>query len=646
MKKNKKPRRSLRTILIAWFLLFSIIPLGFVTWYSLTKYEVAIDKELSLRLGGNAREIAIILSDFKVGLQQKRDKYIADPHFIFNISTNDINSLKLQLSDWLKSEFSASLTIYNREARLMISTFKDDKGEIRNFQPAQDAVFLTEKILALLKERKNVGAIRFEENQKISLLSISKITNANGKIIGYIEQALDLDKYFLSRLKARLKLELILLKDTGQVIASSSNDLMDLKKEFFKKYISDNPRENLFELQLKSAPYGFVINPVDWGESRFFVAIGASKAEAKAVLKNIKFAFVTIVGTVVTLLVITILIISSWFLKPINDLVEALQSFESQEQAVTISARNDTEIGLLTDSFNQMSLKITQARLDLQKKITELESTNKELKDTQAKLVHSAKMVSLGQLVAGVAHELNNPISFIYSNMNHLKDYTEKLIQLVETADTEPRSLAEKKEEFEFSYIKQDLPKLISSCQEGARRTRDIVIGLRNFSRLDETKIKEIDVIDCIETTLDLLQGEIKNRIQVHKNYEPIPRINGYVTQINQVFMNILSNALQAIRGNGNIWISTTPIKDIKTKETMVKISIQDSGKGIASSEIDKIFDPFFTTKDVGQGTGLGLSITYGIIHNHGGDIQVKSEINVGTEFTLLFPIKPPTKVS
>ncbi len=640
---KRQPKRSLRTILIVWFLLFSIIPLGFVTWYSLSKYEVAIDKELSLRLSGNAREIAIILSDFRVGLQQRKDKYLRDPHFLYNISAGESAALRSQMEEWLKNEFSASLTLYNREARMSISVFKDDKGEIQNFSPAQDAVFLTEKLLASLKETREVGVIRYDENKKMSLLLISRVTNSNGKTIGYLEQALDLDRNFLNRLRARLKLELMLLQENGQVVTASSQELLGIKKEFFKKYIFDNPRDNLFEIQLRNNPYGFVINPADWGESRFYVALGASKTEAKAVLKNVKFAFVTVVGAVIVLLVFTILVSSSWFLKPLNELVEALQSFENQEQAITIPVKNDTEIGLLTESFNQMSLKISQARTDLRKKISELEHANREITETQTKLIHSAKMVSLGQLVAGVAHELNNPISFIYSNMIHLKDYSEKLMQLIEVAENDPKKLKETKEEVEYSYIKEDLPKLVASCQEGARRTRDIVIGLRNFSRLEETKLKEIDIIASLETTLDLLQGEIKNRIQVHKNYEPVPRIHGYITQINQVFMNILSNALQAIDGNGNIWISTVSIKDPKSKMSSVQISIQDSGQGIPPEIADKIFDPFFTTKGVGQGTGLGLSITYGIVHNHGGDIQVRSEPGVGTEFVVILPITPPT---
>ncbi len=403
-------------------------------------------------------------------------------------------------------------------------------------------------------------------------------------------------------------------------------------------------KESFFELDLKNNPLGFLVYPIDWGQTNFYIALGASKSDAKAVLRNVNMAFLTVVGAVILLLVLTILVTSSWVLKPLYELVEALQSFETQEQLVTIPVKNDTEIGLLTESFNQMSQKIWQARADLKKKISELELANRELKDTQTRLVHSAKMVSLGQLVAGVAHELNNPIGFIYSNMSHLKDYSEKLMDLVRVAEKSPSDLLAKKEEYEFDYIVKDLPKLVASCEDGARRTRDIVMGLRNFSRLEEAKLKEIDIHEALDTTLNLLHGEIKNRIELHRHYEPIPHIFCYASQINQVLMNILSNAAQSIQGNGHLWISTHASKDPKTKEGIVQISIQDSGQGIPAENLEKIFDPFFTTKEIGTGTGLGLSISYGIIHNHGGDIQVRSELGVGTEFILMLPIHPPTK--
>jgi two-component system, NtrC family, sensor kinase len=305
---------------------------------------------------------------------------------------------------------------------------------------------------------------------------------------------------------------------------------------------------------------------------------------------------------------------------------------------VEIPIKSDTEIGLLTESFNQMSRKITQARDELKKKIKELEGANQELMETQSQLVHSSKMVSLGQLVAGVAHELNNPIGFIYSNMTHLRTYTDKLIALADTAQKHPEKIEEKINEVDLEYIREDLPKLISSCEDGARRTRDIVLGLRNFSRLEEAKLKEIDIGESIDNTLNLLSGEIKNRIQVMKDYGSLPPVNCFASQINQVFMNILSNAIQAIEGKGNIWITAKKVK-ATGGDDFVHISFQDSGKGMTTQVMEKIFDPFFSTKGVGQGTGLGLSISYGILQTHGGDIQVKSQIGIGTEFIVKIPV-------
>ncbi len=639
---RKTPKRSLRTILIIWFLLFSILPLGFVTGYSLLKFEKAIDNELVQRLSGNAREISGILGDYQSGFQQKRDKYLRDPNLSYNLVMNDGTILKQMASQWLKSDFSTSLTFFNREGRLLTSVFKDQKGEIRSFQPVQQAVFLSEKYLAFLKTNREMGLTEFGENQKMSLIIISKVQNAAGKTTGFLEQILDLDHAFFQKIKARMKLELMVFKPDGQFVVGSHSELSQYPKDFFKSIIFSQ-KDPFFDLKIRNEPYGFVVYPLEWGQTNFFIAPGASKGDVKAVLKKVNFAFISVVGAVVLLLIITILFTSSWVLKPLYELVEALQSFESQEQVITIPVKNDTEIGLLTESFNQMSLKISQARRELKKKIGELELANKELRDTQTKLVHSAKMISLGQLVAGVAHELNNPIGFIFSNMAHLRDYSQRLISLIETAERAPAELSKQKQDLEYEYIVTDLPKLIASCEDGAKRTKEIVLGLRNFSRLEEAKLKEVDIHEALTTTLQLLQGEIKGRIEVSENFEPIPLVHCYASQINQVFMNILSNAVQAIEGSGKIWISTHTIKDAKAKEGKIQVSIQDSGKGIPPAILEKIFDPFFTTKGVGQGTGLGLSISYGIIHNHGGEIQVRSEVNVGTEFIILLPVKPPT---
>jgi two-component system NtrC family sensor kinase len=280
-----------------------------------------------------------------------------------------------------------------------------------------------------------------------------------------------------------------------------------------------------------------------------------------------------------------------------------------------------------------MSQRVYQVQKDLKAKIDELESANSEIRETQARLVHSAKMASLGQLVAGVAHELNNPIGFIYSNMSHLNEYSEKLIKLIEIAQKDPQKLKSEMKRVDFNYIVEDLPKLIHSCEEGARRTRDIVLGLRSFSRLEEGQIKEADIHEGIEETLRLLTGEFKNRIKVHRKFGKIPHIICYPSHLNQVFMNILSNAAQAIEGEGDIYIETG-----KFDSKRIFISIRDTGRGMAQSTVEQIFDPFFTTKSIGKGTGLGLSISYGIVQKHGGELLVESELKKGTQFKIILP--------
>lgn len=643
MRKSKKANRSLRTILIIWFLFFSLTPLVFVTGYSVKKYEVAIDNELSQRLAGNAREINAILDDFRQGFNQRRERYIKDPRLVYHLSMSEAAGVKNLSQTWLKSDFASSLSFFTKDGKMVVSVFKDGKGEVRDFSPAANsAIYLSDQNLAKLKNVKEYAFVEFANTEKISLILFTKVTGAGGKHVGYLEQVIDLNETFLARLKQRMKLELFLMKSSGQVIVATHPDFYIYKKDFFQNLLKSKDH-SFFELNLRSNPYGLILYPMRWGQSDLYIGLGASKVEAKTVLKNVNYAFLTVVGAVGVLLIITILLTSSTILKPLNDLVEAIGNMENNDKPVEIPIKSDTEIGLLTESFNQMSRNVAQAKNDLKKKITELESANQELIETQSRLVHSSKMISLGQLVAGVAHELNNPIGFIYSNMSHLRDYAEKLIKLAEIAEKNPAAIQEARKDLDIDYIKQDLPKLISSCEDGARRTRDIVLGLRNFSRLEEAKLKEIDIHESIDNTLNLLSGEIKNRIQVVKSYETLPLVNCLASQINQVFMNILSNAVQAIEGNGNIWISTKVIQR-GDGEPVAQISFQDSGKGMTPNVMEKIFDPFFSTKGVGQGTGLGLSISYGIIQTHGGDIQVKSQVGIGTEFIVTIPVRSMIK--
>jgi two-component system NtrC family sensor kinase len=253
-------------------------------------------------------------------------------------------------------------------------------------------------------------------------------------------------------------------------------------------------------------------------------------------------------------------------------------------------------------------------------------------------------MISLGQIVAGVAHELNNPIAFIYSNMHHLSDYIEKVKLMIAefragyaTLPAADRERLKKLEtELEIDFILRDMEDLTRSCVEGANRTKEIVTGLRTFSRMDESAFRAVDIHEGLRSTLKLLAAEFKDRIRIHEAYGPLPLIECNLSQVNQVFMNLLSNAAHAISGKGDIWIRTREAGD------HIVIEIEDSGHGMPAEVVEKIFDPFFTTKKVGQGTGLGLSIAYGLIQKHHGNIEVESIVGKGTRFTLTLPRRQP----
>ncbi len=249
-----------------------------------------------------------------------------------------------------------------------------------------------------------------------------------------------------------------------------------------------------------------------------------------------------------------------------------------------------------------------------------------ELKLAQIQLVQHEKMASLGQLTAGIAHELNNPINFISANVNPLKRNINELID-----ELKKWSGAMNKT---FNFTIEETNQLLKGIEEGSKRTAEIVKGLRTFSRLDEEKMMRANINEGIESTLLLLQNKLKHQnIEVIKLFGQLPEINCYPGQLNQVFLNLLTNAIDAIGNEGKIFISTEKKKDA------IKISIRDTGKGMSDEVKQKIFDPFFTTKEVGKGTGLGLSISYGIVEKHQGKIEVHSDSVKGTEFIVTLPV-------
>ncbi|MCT7960578.1 PAS domain S-box protein [Laspinema sp. D1] len=320
----------------------------------------------------------------------------------------------------------------------------------------------------------------------------------------------------------------------------------------------------------------------------------------------------------------------------------------------------DDELELLHSIGTQVAIAIYQAQLyqDSQAKSQELQQAYRELQDTQVQLIQAEKMSSLGQLVAGVAHEINNPVSFIYGNLAHTSDYTDYLLKLIQIYQNSypnpPEEITEFKEEIELDFLISDFPKIINSMKNGASRIRDIVQSLRTFSRLDESDVKAVDLHENLDSTLMILHNRLKGHgrvpeIHVIKHYGNLPLVECYSSLLNQVFMNLLMNAIEAIEERRNSfppeslsdYVGCITLTTRVLDKNRVSIEIQDNGIGMNALVQEKLFNPFFTTKAIGKGTGMGLSTSYQIVtENHQGILRFSSTEGVGTEFALELPLK------
>jgi two-component system NtrC family sensor kinase len=302
-----------------------------------------------------------------------------------------------------------------------------------------------------------------------------------------------------------------------------------------------------------------------------------------------------------------------------------------------------TELAELTESLQHEVGERRQSNERLTREYAKSRALLTELQDAQSQLLQSEKMASLGQLAAGVAHEINNPIGYVNSNLGRLQEYTESLLGLLDSYDRmldgaglneeQRQTLESEKERIDLEFLRQDLGELISESREGTDRVRQIVQNLKEFSHVGNEERVAADLNAGIESTLNICWNELKYKAEVVRDYGDLPPVSCIPSQLNQVFLNLLVNAAQAIEGKGEIRISTS------LADEQVEIRVEDDGKGMEKDQLSRIFDPFFTTKAVGQGTGLGLSIAYGIVERHGGSLTVSSEPGRGSCFTIRLPV-------
>jgi signal transduction histidine kinase len=327
--------------------------------------------------------------------------------------------------------------------------------------------------------------------------------------------------------------------------------------------------------------------------------------------------------------------------KPFNP--EEIRQFA---RAFTDQWRLERERDSLANKLKKANKELEDINKNLQKKVQEQASL----------LIQSEKMASIGILAAGVAHEINNPISFVNSNLSTLWTYVLKINKLlqeyaaletcidggdIENLPARVAGIRSLKDKQKIKFILDDIGQMIEESLDGTRRVQEIVRDLRTYSRVDQTELKEIDLNSLIDDTLKLMGNQLKYKVEVVKDYGALPKVRCFSQKITQVFVNLLLNAVQAIKQKGSIKISTRYIKDgRRAEDPKVEIRLSDTGCGISKKDISKIFDPFFTTKSVAQGTGLGLSIVYDIIKAHGGKIMVQSEEGVGTTFAIRLPLK------